>query len=93
MTTDPPRDYAKLAQYARARLIVSAASDQTCPYGELSRFAQSRWYATRVLGAVYAECVERGEPDLTAILVKAGELPQDLAEAEAVYAYWREVHQ
>ncbi len=30
---------------------------------------------TRVLGAVYAECTERGEPDLTAILVRQGGRP------------------
>jgi hypothetical protein len=70
---------------------MSAAFGHTCDYGELLRFAHLRWYSTRVLGAVFAECTERGEPDLTAILVRQGGQPEDVGLAEQVWAYWRGV--
>jgi hypothetical protein len=82
------RDYVRMAQYARARLIVAAADRRSVEYGELSPFAHLRWFSTRVLGVVFAECSDRGEPDLTALLVQRGEEPEDCEEAERVWDFW-----
>jgi hypothetical protein len=93
-TPTGPRDYGRLAQYARARLIVAAASRGTLDYGELSRFSHLSWYSSRVLrDGVFRECEQRGESDLTGLLVRRGEQPEDAELAEQVWAYWRGVQE
>ena len=76
---------------ARALLIMAATHGQTVRYGELSPFGHLRWYDRRVLGGVFDLCELHGEPDLTAILVPAGQQPEDAEEAAEVFTYWREV--
>lgn len=88
--TTTGRDYVKLAQFVRARLILAAVDGQVIEYGELSPHAHLRWFSTRVLGEVYRECGERGEPDLTGLLVRRGNVPEP-DEAAAVWDYWRDV--
>jgi hypothetical protein len=75
---------------ARALLIMAATHGQTVRYGELSPLGDLRWYDRRVLGGVSDLSELHGEPDLTAILVSAGQPPEDPAEAVAVFDYWRE---
>jgi hypothetical protein len=75
---------------ARALLIMAATHGQTVRYGELSPLGHQRWYDRRVLGGVFDLCEVNGEPDLTAIVVPAGEQLGDADEAEVVFAYWRE---
>ncbi len=67
--TTTVRDYAMLAQFARARLIVAAVNGETVDYGELSPYVRLRWFRDNVLVPVAQECAERGEPDLTGLLV------------------------
>ncbi len=96
VTLDPPRvrDEAWIGREihrARALLIIAASHGQTVRYGELSPFGHRRWYARRVLGGVFDLCELNGEPDLTAILVPAGQQPDDAEEVHEVFSYWREV--
>jgi hypothetical protein len=75
---------------ARALLIMAATHGQTVRYGELSPLGDLRWYDRRVLGGVSDLSELHGEPDLTAILVLAGQPPEDAQEAAAVFEYWRQ---
>ncbi len=85
------RDYERMAQYARGRLIVAAAAGEAVRYRQLSPFAHLRWYSTRVLGRVFTECESRGEPDLMWLLVRRGFAPEDHELAVRVWDYWRQV--
>ena len=94
-TSDPPRVRneawtGREIHRARALLIMAATHRQTVRYGELSPFCHLRWYDRRVLGGVFDLCEINGEPDLTAILVPGDQQPDDPAEAEEVFTYWRE---
>lgn len=96
VTLDPTRvrDQAWMGREvhrARALLIMAAIHGQTVRYAELSPFCHLRWYNRRVLGGVFDLCELNGEPDLTAILVPAGQQPEDAEEAAEVFAYWREI--
>ena len=93
MTTT--RDYARLAQRVRAELIVAASNGRTLDYGQVSPHAHLAWFSAQVLQPIYEECQKRGEPDLTAILVRKGKGPsaEDAEEAARVLRYWQETRE